>query len=97
MRICEIIGKVTLSQWHPSLTGASWRVAVPLTLKGIEGKQSGRSEPIVIYDEIGGGNGMLIAIAEGPEATAAFHPEQKPIDGYNAAILDHIDVENGIK
>jgi len=62
-------------------------------LEGIQGKQAGRAEPIVVYDEIGGGNGMMIAIAEGPEASAPFHPEQKPIDAYNAAILDHIDVE----
>lgn len=94
MRIGEIIGKVTLSQSHPSLKGASWRVVVPLTLEGIQGKQAGRTEPIVIYDEIGGGNGMLVAIAEGPEASAPFYPEQKPIDAYNAAILDHIEVEN---
>ena len=93
MRVGEIIGKVTLSQSHPSLKGASWRVAVPLTLEGIQGKQAGRAEPIVVYDEIGGGNGMMIAIAEGPEASAPFHPEQKPINAYNAAILDHIDVE----
>ncbi|MBL4885778.1 MAG: carbon dioxide concentrating mechanism protein CcmL [Planctomycetaceae bacterium] len=94
MRVCEIIGKVTLSQWHPSLKGASWRLAVPLKLEGIEGKQAGRTEPIVIYDEIGGDTGMLVAIAEGPEASAPFHPEQKPIDGYSVAILDHIEVEN---
>ncbi len=93
MRVGEIIGKVTLSQSHPSLQGASWRVAVPLTLEGIEGKQAGRAEPIVIYDEIGGGNGMMVAIAEGPEASAPFHPEQKPIDAYNAAILDQIEVK----
>lgn len=94
MRVCEIIGKVTLSHWHPSLTGASWRVAVPLTLEGIEGKKAGRTEPIVIYDEVGGCNGMLVAVAEGPEATAPFLPVQKPIDAYNAAILDHIEVED---
>ena len=29
-----------------------------------------------------------IAISEGAEASAPFHPDQKPIDAYNAAILD---------
>lgn len=92
MRVGEVIGKVTLSTWHPTLKGGIWKLAVPLHLSGIQGDPTGRAEPIVIYDELGAGNGSLIAIAEGPEASAPFHPEQKPIDGYNAAILDHLNV-----
>ena len=37
MRIGEVIGTVTLSQWHPSLTGAAWRICVPLNRDGFEG------------------------------------------------------------
>lgn len=101
MRIGQIIGKVTLSRCHPLLESASWRLAVPLTEEGIKNaiaKQgaipnddAGRGEPFVIYDDRGGSNGMIVAISEGPEASAPFHPEQKPIDGYNSAILDHIE------
>ncbi len=92
MRIMECIGKVTLSKCHPTLDGASWKLAVPLMHDGLLGKESGRTEPIVIFDELGAGHGSLMAVSESAEAAAAFHPNTKPIDGYNAAILDHINV-----
>ena len=92
MRIAEVIGSITLSRWHPSLTGAAWRVCVPLNRDGLKGSQAGREEAFVTYDELGAGLGSLVAISEGAEASAPFHPEQKPIDAYNAAILDVVDV-----
>lgn len=93
MHICEVIGSVTLSRFHPSLTGASWKVVVPLTQAGLQGDAAGRGEPFVVFDELGAGNGSLIAITEGADATAPFYPEVRPIDDYNAAILDRIDLE----
>ncbi|MCA9050557.1 MAG: carbon dioxide concentrating mechanism protein CcmL [Planctomycetaceae bacterium] len=92
MRIMECIGKVTLSKCHPSLRGASWKVAVPLLHDGLLGKESGRTEPIVVFDELGAGMGHLMAVSESAEAAAPFHPDTKPIDAYNAAILDHVNV-----
>ena len=92
MRIMECIGKVTLSKCHPSLDGASWRIAVPLMHDGILGKESGRTEPIVIFDELGAGHGSLMAVSESAEAAAPFHPNTKPIDAYNSAILDHVNL-----
>lgn len=92
MRFMECIGKVTLSRCHPSLQGASWKVAVPLMLEGLQGESSGRTEPIVIFDELGAGNGHLLAVSESAEAAAPFHPDTKPIDAYNAAILDHVNL-----
>ncbi|MFY9253591.1 MAG: EutN/CcmL family microcompartment protein [Fuerstiella sp.] len=92
MRIMECIGKVTLSKWNPALDGASWKLAVPLMHDGILGRESGRTEPIVIFDELGAGDGSLMAVSESAEAAAPFHPNTKPIDAYNAAILDHIRV-----
>ena len=41
-----------------------------------------------MYDDLGAGIGSRIAISEGGEAAQPFHPECKPIDAYNAAILD---------
>jgi len=92
MRITETIGSVTLSKWHPSLEGATWRIAVPLSRAGIRGKRQGRGEPIVVFDELGAAEGSLMAVSDGAEASAPFYPEQKPIDAYNAAILDTVDV-----
>lgn len=93
MRIMECIGKVTLSKSAEFLDGASWKLVVPLTHEGIKGEIAGRTEPIVILDELGAGNGSLLAVSESAEAAAPFHPNTKPIDGYNAAILDTIDVD----
>lgn len=92
MRIAEVIGNVTLSRWHPSLTGAQWRLVVPLDAKGIVGDAQGRLEPIAAFDEYGAGMGSRIAIADGAEAAAPFQPETKPVDAYAAAILDAIDI-----
>ena len=93
MRIMECIGRVTLSQWHPSLTGATWKLAVPLMHAGLNGNESGRTEPIVIYDDMGAGIGSLMAVTESAEASTPFHPNVKPIDAYCAALLDALSVE----
>ncbi|MGE3314619.1 MAG: EutN/CcmL family microcompartment protein [Planctomycetaceae bacterium] len=93
MRIAEVIGRVTLSKSHPSLSGATWVVAVPLSREALKEGKKGRDEEFVIFDELGAGAGSLIAVSEGAEAAAPFHPEQKPIDAYNAAILDTVNVD----
>jgi microcompartment protein CcmK/EutM len=93
MRIAQVIGKVTLLRVHPSLKGATMKLVVPLTRAGIEGDERGRGEPLVAFDSLGAGNGHLIALSESAEAAAPFHPEQKPVDAYNAAILDSINLK----
>lgn len=92
MRIMECIGKVTLSKSAEHLEAASWKIAVPLTHAGLNGDVAGRTEPIIIYDELSAGNGSLMAVSESAEAAAPFHPNTKPIDAYNSAILDSINV-----
>lgn len=92
MRIAEVIGTVTLSRWHPSVSGACWRVVVPLSADGLKGDAAGRGEPFVVYDELGSGDGQRVAVSEGAEAAAPFHPEVKPLDGYVAAILDSVEL-----
>jgi ethanolamine utilization protein EutN len=88
MRICDVIGNLTLNRSHPSLRGAVWRIAVPLSVDAASRKLDKRGEPFVVYDELGAGIGSLIGVSEGAEASAPFYPDQKPIDAYNAAILD---------
>ena len=93
MRIAEVIGKVTLSRAHPLVKGAAWRIAVPLTQAGLAGDPRGRGEELIVFDELNSGDGARIAVSEGAEAAAAFHPAVKPIDAYNAAILDTVVLE----
>lgn len=92
MRIAEVIGNVTLAKSHPLLAGGTFVVAAPLSRDGLKDRTQERDEAFVVFDELGAGTGSLIAVSEGAEAAAPFHPEQKPIDAYNAAILDTVNV-----
>ena len=92
MRIGAVIGTVTLSRAHPSLGGAVYRLAVPLSLAELVGGTEPAGEPIVVYDDLGAGVGSRIAISEGGEAAQPFLPATKPVDAYNAAILDDIQL-----
>lgn len=92
MRIAKVIGTVTLNRWHPSLDAACYRLAVPLTLGELADGGKPAGEELVVYDALGAGVGSLIAISEGGEAAQPFLPELKPVDAYNAAILDSIEL-----
>lgn len=93
MRIAQIVGTVTLSQMHPSFRGATLKLALPLSLSNLTGLTEPEYDPVVLWDELGVGMGDKIALAEGPEASQPFRPEIKPVDAYNAAILDRIELE----
>jgi len=93
MRIGKVIGTVTLNRSHPSLVGGSLRLAAALTLDELASRSQPAAEAFVVYDELGAGRGSLIAISEGGEAAQPFYPNDKPVDAYNAAILDSIDVK----
>lgn len=93
MRIARVIGTVTLSRCHPSLAGGSYRLAVPLPEGDLEKPEKSTADPLVLYDELGAGYGTLVALSESREAAMPFHPELKPIDAYNAAILDQIQLD----
>ncbi len=93
MRIADVIGTVTLNRWHPSLAGARYKLIVPLSLADLLGEGKEPAGEIAVYDELGAGVGSRIAISESREAAMPFYPEVKPIDAYNAAILDHVRVE----
>lgn len=92
MRIGEVIGRVTLSQVHPSLRNARWVVALPLTCEALTDGSSRRGEEVVVYDELGAGPGATIAIAEGRDAANPFGKDRKPVDAYNAALLDRLSI-----
>ena len=97
MRIAEVIGTVTLSRPHPSLTGGRWRLVVPLTQDDLR-KDATNIDPIpdtmlVASDGCSCREGDRVLIAESTEAAAPFHPEQKPVGAYIAAILDTIELD----
>jgi microcompartment protein CcmK/EutM len=91
MRIAEVIGTVTLSRCHPSLTTYRWVIGVPFSLMGLRAEQPD-GEDFVVLDELGAGHGQRIAVSEGAEAAQPFHPVKKPVDAYCACILDSVTV-----
>ncbi len=92
MRIAKILGKVTLSRSHPSFQGASLKLACPMMLSDLQDDTTPLDDLIVVYDELGAGTGSYIALSEGGEAAQPFYPDLKPVDAYNAAILDTVDI-----
>ena len=93
MRVGEVIGKVTLSRCDPTVSGGTWLVVVPLNVAGLKGDLAGRDEAVIVYDELGAAPGSKIGFSEGGEAANPFAPNYKPLDAYNACILDTIEVE----
>jgi ethanolamine utilization protein EutN len=92
MRIGEIIGTVTLNRSHPSIAGARLKLVVPLSLENLVNPDAAVAEEFVVYDDLGAGIGSRIAFSEGGEAAQPFLPELMPIDAYNAALLDQINI-----
>jgi ethanolamine utilization protein EutN len=93
MRIADVIGTVTLNVVHPSMVGNCFKWVVPLSWDDLAGRESEPLEEIVALDELGAGIGSRIALSEGREAAMPFYPAVKPVDAYNAAILDTLEYE----
>ena len=92
MRIAKVVGTVTLNRCHPTFAGARLRLAVPLSLAELKGKQQPQADEMVVWDENGAGLGSLIAVSEGAEATQPFRPDLKAVDAYASAILDEVNL-----
>lgn len=90
MRIAQIVGSVTLNQIHPSMRGGTLKIAIPLGLDDLQTAGSPQAEDLVLYDEFGAGLGDRVLLSEGAEAAQPFFPNLKPVDAYNAGILDEI-------
>lgn len=93
MRIGHVVGTVTLNTVHPSMVGVRFKLVTPLSWDDLEGREAEPLEEVVAYDELGAGIGDRIALSEGREAAMPFYPEVKPVDAYNAAILDTLEYE----
>jgi ethanolamine utilization protein EutN len=96
MRVAEVLGTVVLSRWHPTLTGSRLKLVVPLSLSELASDAAPAADEIVAWDDLGAGIGDRIAISEGAEASQPFRPDVKPIDAYNAAILDQISLKSEV-
>jgi ethanolamine utilization protein EutN len=91
MRLGKTIGTVTLVQPHSTMRGGVLRLVVPLATADLAAGD-GPAEPLVAWDDLGAGDGQLVAFSEGGEAAQPFRPLDKPVDAFIAALIDHLDV-----
>ena len=98
MRIAEVIGTVTLNRCHPTFDGATLKLAVPMSLEDLANEGPSTDDPLVVHDEFGAGIGSRIMLSEGGEAAQPFKPNWKPVDAYNAGMIDKLDLDfNSLK
>ncbi|MFM9011188.1 MAG: EutN/CcmL family microcompartment protein [Planctomycetota bacterium] len=90
MRLGRTIGTVTLGEPHPTMRGGVLRLVVPLAAADLA-RGDGPAEPLVAWDDLGAGDGQVVAFSEGGEAAQPFRPLDKPVDAYVAAIIDRLD------
>ena len=94
MRIAEVIGTVTLNRCHPTFDGATLKLAVPLSLDELATEGPSDQDPLVVFDEFSAGIGSRIMLSEGGEAAQPFKPNWKPVDAYNAGLLEQIHIDS---
>jgi microcompartment protein CcmK/EutM len=92
VRVAQVIGRVTLNVQDPSFKGGRWLMCNPLDT-GDFNSACDRQPPLstqfslVAYDNLGAGEGDIVGIVEGAEATAPFD-FAIPIDAITVAIFD---------
>ena len=91
MRLGRTIGTVTLVEPHDAVRGGVFRLVVPLAASDLA-RGDGPAEPLVAWDDLGAGEGQLVAFSEGGEAAQPFLPLEKPVDASVAAIIDRLDL-----
>jgi microcompartment protein CcmK/EutM len=92
MRIGQVIGKVTMSIQEEAFHGGRWLVVNPVDTEQIntcisQPPSLTKQSSLIIYDNIGAGEGDIIGFVEGAEATAPFDGPT-PIDAISLAIFD---------
>ena len=97
MRVAQVIGRVTLSLQDPSFKGGRWLMVNPLDPGQFN--EACQRQPalsaqhsLVVFDNIGAGDGDIVGIVEGAEATAPF-AFPIPIDAITVAIFDSLSYQ----
>lgn len=96
MQVYEVIGQVTLSRVHPTLRGSRLLAAKAVGHELLGQAAPADEELVVVWDNLGAGIGSRIALSDGGEAAQPFRPELKPVDAYNAAIIDSVDLDPNV-
>jgi microcompartment protein CcmK/EutM len=95
MRIGKVVGRIVMTQLHETLVGGRFLLVEVQDRFALNGQLRKSTESLVVYDHFGATDGDLIAFTESREATMPFYPEKRvPLDAYNAAILDTVQITN---
>lgn len=92
MQLYRINGTVTLSRSHPSYLGGSLKTAEAYG-EALLGREAIDPDLVVLWDDLGASFGSIVAVSDGAEAAQPFRPELKPVDAYNAAIIDELSIK----
>lgn len=97
MRVAQVIGRVTLSLQDPSFKGGRWLMCNPLDAASFNTACEtppplSSQSSLVAYDSLGAGDGDIVGIVEGAEATAPFDHDI-PIDAITVAIFDSLSYQ----
>jgi len=92
MRLGHVIGRVTLSRQDPAYHGGRFLLVQPFTKAQFAGAPMtplAAGSTLVVYDNLGAGEGHTIGFTEGAEAAVPF-AQPTPVDAFNAAIIDQV-------
>lgn len=98
MRIAKVTGVLTLTIKDQHLPDGKLLICEVLNAAALTALSTGithqnhKSESVIAYDDLGAGEGSLVALTESAEATAPFRPVKVPLDAYCSAILDNIQL-----
>ncbi len=92
MRLGTVIGRVTLTLKEPVYTGGRLLIVQPFTREQFAGAAMpplAKGSSLVVYDELGAGEGSIVGFTEGAEAAQPF-AGPAPVDAYVACIVNHL-------
>lgn len=95
MRLGTVIGRVTLSLKEPVYRGGRLLIVQPWDREQFLGAKIPplpRGSSLIVYDELGAGQGSIIGFTEGAEAAQPFDGDA-PIDAYCACIVDQLSYQ----
>jgi microcompartment protein CcmK/EutM len=98
MRLARVVGKLTLNRKLPEFPVGRLVLVEPLDVEGVANldgpsRQSPGDSALVVFDELGAGEGGVIAISEGREASMPWWPTHAPVDAYCVALIDNVNVK----
>jgi ethanolamine utilization protein EutN len=94
MRIGIVRGHVTLNLAVPAFRGKRLVVLEPVTMENLRAKNGlGGGKALIAIDQLGAGEGQMVAFTEGREAANPFWPDAVPADAYCSLILDSINIQ----